>query len=131
MTEHKITVTSGPPNIVRRTWPEIETETWQMITSVRWKAPHPTVDDAVLLVVIDHGEVPTHATGQYVRTSDPAELRARYAELRVGLMRDIAHREACCDGTPVTRVDDWGLKVCVYCGAPDGDQHIGGRADGR
>lgn len=122
---------SPPPNMLLRTWIDIPAEAWQRISPLRWQAPHASVPDVVLLAVVDHPELPTHAIGQYRPAGDPADIRKWYADLRQQLMQLIGQREACKDGTPVTRVDDWGLRVCVYCGAPDGDQHIGGRADGR
>lgn len=117
--------THQPPDMVRQLATAGAIDTWQRVSPLRWQAPHPTVAGALLLVVVDREE-PTHAVGQYTAASDPAKIRAAYASLRVTLMQGIAQRDACHDGTPLLHENNYGMRVCVYCGSPDSDTHAAG-----
>jgi hypothetical protein len=113
-----------PPNVLR-TWPSVRTWTWE--SPLRLRGEH-ELPGAAYLVVIDEGR--TDALGQAVsaaKATDPDYVRDTYAQLRMALMRNIGHRDACRDGTPVCREDDG---RCHYCGLAADEHEAPGSHDG-
>ncbi|MEU6261741.1 hypothetical protein [Saccharopolyspora shandongensis] len=109
------------PDNVARTWPTVRSWTW--LSPLRLRGEHPHVPGAAELVVVD--EARTHAMGQAVGPGADAERVSEvYAQLRVSLMRDIGHRTACLDGTPVRADHD--RTRCRWCGVPAVDHETPG-----
>ena len=99
------------PDMVRRTFPDVPS--WEWLSPLRLRGEH-EMPGAAYLVVVDAPR--THVMGQAIGPPAAAEdegyVRKVYAQLRMSLMRDIGHRDACMDGTPVCREDDG---RCHWC----------------
>ena len=108
------------PDNVRRTWPSVRTWTW--LSPLRLRGEHEHAPGAAHLVVVD--EARTDALGQAVSASQAANpdfIRDTFAQLRMALMRNIGHRAACLDATPVCHEEDG---RCVYCGLQAGEHEL-------
>ena len=118
MTAERPSWASRPvPAIVRKRWSYIQSWCWQ--SPLRLRGEHPEGRGSELIVLEDGPGPPEYNgpryLGQGIRPDTSAErILEIYAELHVGLARNIAHETACRDGAPVRADHDHNR--CRFCG---------------
>ena len=101
------------PDAIMHGWPRVPAGDWKRFSATEFWAPHPTIPDALLLVVAGDAGVGVEPLGQAVRRAeaDREHMAETFARLATTLARTVEQELACRNGNPITAGS-----TCVRCG---------------